>query len=385
MSKKNILIGLGLAAVVLFLSLVGSTNQPTESTGGTFNSVKVDFSEGISVDGTTVIDGSGNFTLLGDSTISGTTPSLTIGDAGEEDAQLNFDGNAQDFSLGLDDSVDDFVISKGTALGTTNLLEFTDTGIAKFTGSTDGDLTIYGAGTTASDAYLRLVGDAGADTSDRWQLWNDSSAATLFFQSDPSVAGTYATAGSLTSAGAFTATTSITATTSGSFGGGFGSTGVSISTAGVIDADGLVTGAVGFTATTGAITATAGDLVLTAGRLDGTIDATKTDCAGNAVTLDLSAATNLGQTVLADQAAAAACTVTLSNGVAGETVVLDLIYGGDTAWTLASGGAYIGNTFAEANCQGFQATAVAGDHLIIAGVMFDADTIIPTGCYYADQ
>lgn len=358
MNIKSILQGLGVIAISVFLalSLGAKTSDPV---GGNFNSVMVDFAEGISVDGTTVISGSGAFTPTADAVFGGTTPSITIGDAGEEDAQLNFDGNAQDFSIGLDDSVDDLVIAKGTALGTTNLLEFTDTGLATFTGSTDGSVTVYGAGTSASDAYLYLVGDAGADTSDRWRLFNDSSAATLYFQSDPSVAGTYATALSLSSAGALTATTSIASTTT-------------------------ITAGTGLTVTTGNATISAGDLVLTTGRVDGILDDTVTNCAGNAVTLDLSAASNTGMVVQADQVSGA-CAVTLSNGVAGEFVTLDLIYGGDTAWTFAAGGAYIGNTFAEANCAGFQATAADGDHLIVSGIMFDADTIIPIGCYYADQ
>ena len=52
-------------------------------------------------------------------TLGGTTPTLTIGDAGAEDAKIVFDGNAQDFHVGLDDSADDLVIGVGSALGTT--------------------------------------------------------------------------------------------------------------------------------------------------------------------------------------------------------------------------------------------------------------------------
>ena len=59
---------------------------------------------------------------LTDFTISGTTPFLTIGDAGAEDAGIIFDGNAQDFYIGLDDSTDDLVIGKGSALGTTQAI-----------------------------------------------------------------------------------------------------------------------------------------------------------------------------------------------------------------------------------------------------------------------
>jgi len=51
--------------------------------------------------------------------INGTTPTLTIGDAGEEDTKIVFDGNAQDYYIGLDDSADDLIIGKGSTVGTT--------------------------------------------------------------------------------------------------------------------------------------------------------------------------------------------------------------------------------------------------------------------------
>jgi len=62
---------------------------------------------------------SGARTFNGGITMGGTTPTLTIGDAGAEDAKIVFDGNAQDYHIGLDDSADDLVIGKGSALGTT--------------------------------------------------------------------------------------------------------------------------------------------------------------------------------------------------------------------------------------------------------------------------
>jgi hypothetical protein len=58
----------------------------------------------------------------GDITMTGTTPVLTIGDAGAEDTAIVFDGNAQDFYIGLDDSADDLTIGVGSALGTTTAL-----------------------------------------------------------------------------------------------------------------------------------------------------------------------------------------------------------------------------------------------------------------------
>jgi hypothetical protein len=60
--------------------------------------------------------------------LKGTTPTITIGDAGAEDAKIVFDGNAQDFHIGLDDTADDLVIGLGSALGTTTHMAFTEDG-----------------------------------------------------------------------------------------------------------------------------------------------------------------------------------------------------------------------------------------------------------------
>jgi hypothetical protein len=62
------------------------------------------------------------FETDGDSIFGGTTPYLTMGDAGAEDAGFAFDGNAQDFNISLDDSTDDLVIGLGTAAGTTDAI-----------------------------------------------------------------------------------------------------------------------------------------------------------------------------------------------------------------------------------------------------------------------
>jgi hypothetical protein len=61
-------------------------------------------------------------------TITGTTPTLTIGDAGAEDAAIVFDGNAQDFHIGLDDTADSLAVGLGSALGTTDHMVFDATG-----------------------------------------------------------------------------------------------------------------------------------------------------------------------------------------------------------------------------------------------------------------
>ena len=48
------------------------------------------------------------------------TGDLTIGDASASDRKILFDGNAQDFHIGLDDSTDSLTIGLGSALGTTS-------------------------------------------------------------------------------------------------------------------------------------------------------------------------------------------------------------------------------------------------------------------------
>jgi len=72
---------------------------------------------------------SSDIALDGDISVTGTTPSVTVGDAGAEDAKIVFDGNAQDYHIGLDDSADTLVIGKGSALGTTTSMSFDANGI----------------------------------------------------------------------------------------------------------------------------------------------------------------------------------------------------------------------------------------------------------------
>lgn len=76
--------------------------------------------------------------------ISGSTPTLTIGDAGAEDTKIVFDGNAQDFYIGLDDSADDLVIGKGSAVGTTPALSIDENMNATFAdGTSDVDIASH--------------------------------------------------------------------------------------------------------------------------------------------------------------------------------------------------------------------------------------------------
>jgi hypothetical protein len=94
-------------------------------------------------------------------TMAGTTPTLTIGDAGAEDAKIVFDGNAQDFHIGLDDSADDLVIGLGSALGTTPVISIAETLVTTFggaaVGETDVDATNTGNVTLDFNAHQNFV------------------------------------------------------------------------------------------------------------------------------------------------------------------------------------------------------------------------------------
>jgi hypothetical protein len=79
--------------------------------------------------GSSGLNGEANLTFDGNAlTVKGTSPSITIGDAGAEDTKIVFDGNAQDFHIGLDDTDDDFKIGLGSAVGTTAHMVFDASG-----------------------------------------------------------------------------------------------------------------------------------------------------------------------------------------------------------------------------------------------------------------
>jgi len=167
----------GLTAGTAIASKVVTTDANIDSSGmrnltisGELDAATGDFSGVVDVAGTTTvvaITASGLVTANADMLIGGTTPTLTIGDAGAEDAKIVFDGNAQDFHVGLDDSSDDLVIGLGSALGTTpaisideNLVStFGATAIGKaFIDTTNtGDITLNF--TTHQNFILTFTGD----------------------------------------------------------------------------------------------------------------------------------------------------------------------------------------------------------------------------------
>jgi hypothetical protein len=95
--------------------------------------------------------------------VLGTTPTLTIGDAGAEDTKIVFDGNAQDFYIALDDSADDLLIGLGSTVGTTPIISIDENKLSTFSGA-----VTVGVDDTGHDVKL-----FGATAGSYW-LWDES-------------------------------------------------------------------------------------------------------------------------------------------------------------------------------------------------------------------
>ena len=120
--------------------------------------------------------------------INGSTPTLTIGDAGEEDTKLVFDGNAQDFYIGLDDSADDLLIGNGSTVGSNVAIGVNESQVVQFNGaytfptsdgSADQVLKTNGSGAlsfgTVSAGTPTSIADADGDTNLKTLAVDDSS------------------------------------------------------------------------------------------------------------------------------------------------------------------------------------------------------------------
>jgi len=123
------------------------------------------FGGNVGVGGTLSVTGN----VISPITLAGTTPTLTIGDAGAEDTKIVFDGNAQDFHIGLDDSADSLTIGLGSTLGTTSHMVFDANGhITKplqpaFLARKDSNLLNFAHGSNVTVDYNSEIFDQNAD------------------------------------------------------------------------------------------------------------------------------------------------------------------------------------------------------------------------------
>ena len=92
--------------------------------------------------------------------LKGTTPSLTIVDGGEEDTKLVYDGHAKDFYMGLDDSADKLVVGVGSTVGTNSILTLDDDSVTVGDGAAVDTKVVFDG--NAQDYYIGL--DDSADS-----------------------------------------------------------------------------------------------------------------------------------------------------------------------------------------------------------------------------
>jgi len=105
--------------------------------------------------------------------ITGTTPTLTIGDEGAEDTKVIFKGNVRDYHIGLDDSADNLVIGKGSTLGTNTAL------------TTDGN----GHVTTPLNPAFRVAQSTSGDFANGHAAFNGTGGITEQYDVNADLAG----------------------------------------------------------------------------------------------------------------------------------------------------------------------------------------------------
>ena len=78
--------------------------------------------------------------------------SVTLGDGAEVDSKLVFDGNAQDFYIGLDDSADDLVFGQGSTVGSNIAFSIDENQLTNFSHAAIGSTqTANATGSTTLD------------------------------------------------------------------------------------------------------------------------------------------------------------------------------------------------------------------------------------------
>ena len=151
-----------------FIFVADATESGTQVISGTAGTIHANFT--VPDDGTIgsasdsdaiAIASSGIVTFSQSPVIGGTTPKLTIGDAGAEDTMLVFDGNATDVRLGIRDSTDLFEIGTGTTHGTTPAITINTSQVVNFPNNPQFGGTAIGS----TAAELNLLDGSAKSTS----------------------------------------------------------------------------------------------------------------------------------------------------------------------------------------------------------------------------
>ena len=103
----------------------------TEDTKVVFDGNAKDFYIGLDDSADKLVIGDGS-TVGTNSILTMTDDAVTIGDGAEVDTKIVFDGHAQDYYIGLDDSADDLVIGLGSTVGTTPAISIDENQLTTF-------------------------------------------------------------------------------------------------------------------------------------------------------------------------------------------------------------------------------------------------------------
>ena len=119
----------------------------------------------------TVTTVTGADAIVGEAKLLFDPPNLTIGNATAEDVAIVYDGNAKDFYIGLDDSEDELVVGVGSTVGTNNILTLTDDSVTVGDGAAVDPKIVFDG--NAQDYYIGID-----DTDDDFKIGLGSAVGT---------------------------------------------------------------------------------------------------------------------------------------------------------------------------------------------------------------
>jgi hypothetical protein len=131
---------------------------------------------------------SGVKTFSADPLVTGTTPLLTIGDGGDEDAGIQFNSDTTDYYVSSENALDALILGTGSAIGTTPAITIVGQAVTlASTLAVTGNTTLTGSISTASSARAAILSIipaastavASGATAGHIKIINDAAAADL--------------------------------------------------------------------------------------------------------------------------------------------------------------------------------------------------------------